>query len=146
MATSTEILYVRYELADTDPALPLMSDDEIDYFLTKHSGSIPRASIDVARAALFKLSMNSNDEQVDIFSIKGSKSSNAYKEALMLYIKNNALNPINQTLSGYVGGVYKDDMLANDLDTNNNLVPNPSSDTLVIKVSSPLSESDYFSA
>lgn len=143
MATPTEILHVRYELADTDPALPLMTDQEINYYIDKHSGSISRASIDVARASLFKLSINSNDETVDIFTIRGSKSSNAYKEALMLYIKNNALNPINQTLSGYVGGVYIDDMQANDTDLNNNLVPNPSTDPLLGVTAR--SSNDYFS-
>lgn len=139
----TDIQKVRLEVADNDPAIPLLSDDEYTYFLEKASNNIYRASLDAAKTILFKLSQRTN-ETVDIFTLSGgSKSAEQYRVALQLYIKNNALNPINQTLSGYVGGVYIDDMQANDADLNNNLVPNPSTDPLLGVTTR--SSDDYFS-
>ena len=43
---ATDIEKVRIELQDNaGPGLYILSDDEIQYFLDKHSGSIPRACI-----------------------------------------------------------------------------------------------------
>lgn len=141
----TDIQKVRLEVADNDPAIPLLSDDEYNYFLEKSSNNIYRASLDAAKTILFKLSQRTN-ETVDIFTLSGgSKSAEQYRLALQFYINNNALSPINQTLSGYVGGVYKNEMLSNDIDINNNLVPNPGSDSLITKSLPQLSTRDYFS-
>lgn len=128
MVTPEMIMQVRYEVQDTDVTLPFLSDDEYEYVLTKNAESIARSSIDAARMILMKLSMRGNSETVDIFSIDTSKSAKNYKEALMIFLKDPNLNPLYKTLSGYVGGVSKSDMEANDLDADNNTVPNPSKD------------------
>lgn len=123
----TDIQKVRLEIQDNTPGLYLISDDEIQYFLDKSSGSITRASIDAAKTILFKLSINSNDSTVDIFSVKGSKAAEQYRLALALYIKDPTLNPLLNNVSGYVGGISKSDMLANFTD-DNNVVQQPNSD------------------
>lgn len=125
--TPEEIQSVRYELADTDPGFPLMSDAEITYFIEKHTNSIRRASLDCARAALFKLSMRS-DETVDIFSLRGTAAAKNYMQALTMYLKDPNLNPVYNNLGIYAGGVSKSDMLANDSDPDNNLIVSPSKD------------------
>lgn len=122
MATLTDIQKVRLEIQDNTPGLYLISDDEIQYFLDKNSGSIMRASIDAAKTILFKLSINSNDSTVDIFSIKGSKAAEQYRLALTLFIKDPTLNPLMNNIQGYVAGVSKTDMLANYTDDNNVVV------------------------
>lgn len=124
--TSATIQDIRYELADTSD-LPVMSDAEIQYYLTKHDGNLNRTSMDVAKAMLFKLSM-AGSETVDIFSINGSRAAAQYIAALKMYIKDPSLNPFIQTAMPYAGGISKSDMEANDANPDNNFVQKPSED------------------
>lgn len=117
---------VRFELGDVSE-LPIMSDEEIQYFLDKNSSNIPRTCMDVAKTMLFKLSLQ-NDESVDIFSIKGSNSARQYMQALQMYIKNPDLNPLIQNAEPYAGGISKSDMQANNSNADTNYVQNPSDD------------------
>lgn len=128
---------VRTEVADTDPSIPMLHDDEITYLLNKQNGSVRRASLDAARILLFKLSMQSEDSQVGIISIKGSKVASEYRESLKLYLNNPNLNPIIDGLGSYVdsdgktqnpvyaGGISVSDMQANTANMDNNYVPCP---------------------
>ena len=127
---------VRIEIADTDIALPILSDDEITYFLNKNSESVRRASLDAARVALMKLSQT-GDSMVGIISVKGSKVAEQYRLALELYLKSPHLNPILNGLGSFVdsngktqnpiyaGGISNADMLANVSNPDNNYIPNP---------------------
>lgn len=124
MATAENIKKIRYELADTDPALPLMGDAEYAYFLDKNSSNIRRTMIDAARAILFKLSMR-GDETVDIFSLKGSKAAEQYRLALQLFIKNPEFNSALTLAEAYAGGISKSDMQENIDDEDNNAVLSP---------------------
>jgi hypothetical protein len=127
MATAQEIQTLRYELADTDTTLPILSDAEYAYFIDKNAGSIRRAMLDAARTILFKLSINSTDSTVDIFSIKGSKAAQQYIEALKLFLRDPNLNPALTLGGGYAGGISKQDMQNNVDNTDNNAVIVPSS-------------------
>lgn len=119
----TDIAKLRIEIGDTDVSFPILDDSSYDYFLSKHGNNISRASLDAARAILFQLS-TMNSETVSIFSVKNT-SAEAYRQALLLYIKDQTLNPIYQTLKGYFGGVSVADMQANNANTDNNIVQNP---------------------
>lgn len=121
----TLIQEVRLSVGDVDPALPILSDEEYDYFLEKNYSSVRRASLDAARTILFKLSISATDETVDILSIKGSKAASAYKEALQLYLRSPDLNPVYTSVSGYAGGISKTDYQANILDSDNKAVITP---------------------
>lgn len=129
----TALQAVRLEIQDNTPGLYIISDDEVTYFLEKHNGSIARASLDVAKSILFNLSQR-GDETVDILSLKGSKAAESYKQALMLYIKDQTLNPINQNLSGWVGGISKSEMQANDSTLDNNYIKVPSQSEQLYRV------------
>lgn len=118
----TDLQKIRYELGDTDVAFPLMSDSEYEYFLEKNSYNLNRTCLDAARVILFKLAQRGEDT-VDIFTIKGSKAAEQYRLALQMYIKDPNLNPVLQNVRGYVGGVSKSDMEANDAIADNNVVP-----------------------
>lgn len=121
----SDIEKLRIEIGDTDVSFPILDDSSYQYFLDKHNNNLARASIDAARAILFQLS-TMNSETVSIFSIKNT-SAEAYRQALLLYIKDQTLNPIYQTLKGYFGGVSLSDMDANNSNADNNIVENPGS-------------------
>lgn len=121
----TNIEKLRMEVADTDITFPILPDETYEYLLEKHYNSIGRASIDAARIILMHLSQRS-DQTVDIFSLKGSKAAESYRQALMLYIKDPNNNPVLQNVQGWVGGVFIDQMLEINDDPNNNIIEQPS--------------------
>lgn len=124
---------VRIELGDTSE-LPVMSDDEIMYFLGKNNWNIQRSCLDVAKTMLLKLSMIS-DQSVDIFSIRGSAAAKQYMQALKMYISDPNLNQTLQNVQGYAGGISKADMQANDSNLDNNIVNQPTDETFTYRPS-----------
>lgn len=122
----TDIQKVRLNVGDTDINFPILDDDSYTYFLEKNSNNIDKSSLDAAKAILFQLSTRSS-ETVDIFSIKGTDAANSYRLALELFIKDSVLNPLYSNLKGWVGGVSKSEMLANNEDLDNNTVKSPGS-------------------
>ena len=120
----TEIQKVRIEVGDTDESFPILSNEEYEYFLEKNNSSVLKAAIDAAKTILFKLSMRTR-EDIDIFSVHGQQAAANYIQALKLYIRESGLNPVLQSVRGYVGGVSKSDMEANDSNADNNLTPSP---------------------
>ena len=124
---------IRIELGDTSE-LPVMSDDEIQYFLSKNDWNIQRTCLDTAKSMLLKLSMVS-DQTVDIFSIRGSAAAKQYMLALKMYITDPNLNQTLQNLRGYAGGISKADMQANDANLDNNIVNQPTDLDFIIRPS-----------
>lgn len=124
----TNVQKIRVEVADNEPGLYILSDEEIEYLLEKNSNNIPRTSLDAARIILLKLAQRV-EETVDIFSIKGSKAASEYRQALELFIKDPSLNPLINNLKGWVGGVSLSEMEANNAVEDNNIVQNPSENT-----------------
>lgn len=122
----TTIQDIRYELSDTDINFPILSDDEIAYFLQKNNNSLGRTSIDCARAILMKLSMR-DSVSIDVFSLRGTQTAAQYIQALKLYIRDPNLNPLMQNSQGYFGGVSKSDMINNDANCDNNTISQPAS-------------------
>lgn len=125
---------LRIELGDVSPELPIMSDDEYNYFLSKHDWNIRRAAMDAAKSIMLKLSMRT-DETVDLFSIKGSAAARNYMQALQIYIKNPDLNNLYDTVQGYAGGISKSDMQANDANLDNNIVNQPTDLQFIVRPS-----------
>ena len=127
MISPEMIMQVRYEIQDVTPGLYILDDTKISYYLTKNNESITRASMDAARAVLMRLAMTSTEETIDIMSVKTRSQAVEYRLALQMYLANPLLNPILQNDKGYVGGVSKSDMLANDANPDNNVVTSPAS-------------------
>lgn len=125
---------LRYELGDTSPEWPIMSDEEYQYFLSKNDYVVRRAAMDAAKSIMFKLSMR-DDSSVDIFSIKGSAAAKNYMSALMMFIKNPDLNSLYDKVQGYAGGISKADMQANDSNLDNNIVNQPTAETFTYRPS-----------
>lgn len=122
----SDIEKCKLEVADLDPAFPLLSDDTYAYYLEKNDNNILRSSLDAARTILMMLAQRT-DETVDIFSLRGSKAAENFRLALQMYLNSPHLNPINNNCVGYVGGVSHSDMLANDANPDNNVVISPAS-------------------
>lgn len=125
---------LRYELGDTSPEFPIMSDEEYRYFLSKNDYVVRRAAMDAAKSIMFKLSMR-DDSSVDIFSIKGSAAAKNYMQALLMFIKNPDLNSLYDKVQGYAGGISKQDMLSNDSNLDNNIVNQPTAETFTYRPS-----------
>ena len=126
---------IRIELGDTSTEWPFMSDEEYNYFLSKHDWNIRRAAMDAAKSIMLKLSMRT-DETVDLFSIKGTAAAKNYMQALQIYIKNPDLNTMYDKIQGYAGGISKEDMLKNDSNLDNNIIVKPTAETFTYRPSS----------
>lgn len=125
MVTPEMIMQVRWEIQDVTPGLYILDDATITYYLTKNAESVPRASLDAARAVLMRLAMTSTEEIVDIFSIKTKAQAEQYRLALQMYLNNPNLNPLLNNTQGYFGGISKSEMLENNADLDNNTITNP---------------------
>lgn len=110
---------IRLAVGDTDPVFPLLTDSEYEYFLEKNNNSLRLASLAAARTILLKLSINSVDETVSVFSMKGSQAAKAYMDALKFFIKEQAMNPLAVYGEVYAGGISKTDYLANNSNPDN---------------------------
>ena len=126
MAVTPEMISAcRTEVGDVVIELPILTDSEYTYFLTKNSENIRRASLDAAKTILLKLSLNSKDSVVDVLSIKTSMQADQYRKALQLYIKSPELNGMYSTVTAWAGGISKSDMQANIDNLDNNAVLPP---------------------
>lgn len=123
----TDIQKVRLEVADIDPAFPILSDTDYEYFLGKSNNNITRASIDAARTILLVLSQRT-DETVDIFSVRGGKAAEQYRLSLQLFLRDPSTNPVLQNCVGWFGGISKADILDNLTNPDNHTVTVPSED------------------
>lgn len=122
----SDIQKVRLEVGDTEVGLYFLDDESYQYFLDKNNNSIPRASVDAAKAILFQLSTRSS-ETIDIFAFKNN-SAEAYRQALLLFIRDPNLNPLYSNLKGWFGGVSISEMQENNANPDNNVVTSPATD------------------
>lgn len=118
----TEKEKVRLLIQDNQPEFYLISDAELDYLLEKNNNNITNTALEASKIILLSLAMR-GDDQVDIFSIKGSRSAEQYRLALETFLRNPDLNPALQLAEGYAGGVSKADMLLNNSNSDNNTAP-----------------------
>jgi hypothetical protein len=139
----TPIQMVRLEVADIDPAMPILSDEDIQYFLDKQTGSITRAALDAAKTILLVLSQR-GEETVDIFSIKGAKAAGEYRESLKLFLKDPMLNPVLNNVSAWFGGVSISEIKANIANTDNNIVSNPHGDMQLLTPTNNFFDTSFY--
>ena len=110
------VMEVRLNVGDIWQDMELLSDADYQYFLDKYSGSVPRATLDAARAILFKISRFSRERTGDI-EVYGSEWFKNYRNALMDMVKNPELSM--SVAMPYAGGISKEDMRANDENSDN---------------------------
>lgn len=111
----TDIAKVRLEIGVD---VSLMSDDEVQYFLDKNQGSIPRASQDAARALLFQLAQLTRYKAAELEDYQSDYFKN-YMAALKLYLSDANYNIALMGATPYASGISRSDIQSN-LDTIDN--------------------------
>ena len=119
------IAQVRLLVQDNEVGFYFLSDDEIQFFLDRNNQSVNKTSLECAKVILLQLSLRSNNETVDLFTISGVKAAEQYRLALQLFIRSPNLNPVFQNITAYAGGISKADMQANIDNTDNNYISTP---------------------
>lgn len=117
----TTIQKVRLEIGDTDVSMPILTDDEYQYFLDKYDQSVNKAAVDAAKSILFKLSSRTR-ERVDALEIYGNQWAENYRQALLSYLSNPNLSTAIQGAQPYAGGISKADIADNLSNTDNQVV------------------------
>lgn len=112
-----DAVYVNLGL--TDPTQSLISDQEIDYFLSKNTNDVVRTTVDTARAILFKLSQFSRSRN-DMLELYDDQLFQQWKMALTEYISANDPESVTRSVrialtkaNGYAGGISASDFIAN---------------------------------
>lgn len=113
---SNPIMQVRLNVADTFDDVELLKDAEYAYFLDKYNGNVNRATIDAARSILFKLARNTR-ERIDVLEIHGDQWARQYRDTLIEMLRNPELTV--SVAMPYAGGISKEDMYANDSNSDN---------------------------
>lgn len=101
------------ELGITSPDFDLMSDVEMDYFLTKNSGSVRRASVDAAKTLLFILSQYVREKTAIELELFNQQYFENYMATLKLYLSDANYSTALQAASPYCGGISKQDAYDN---------------------------------
>lgn len=121
----TPVQECRTYCADLDPALPFLDDSTYEYFLTRHNGSVRKASLDAARSILLLLAQRGS-ETIDVLSIQGGhKAAEQYRLALQMMISSPEFNPLFTSVQGYAGGISNQDYESNISNTDNKAVQTP---------------------
>lgn len=101
---------VRLKVGDTNVDLEYLTDDWYNYFISKNSGNLNRASLDAARSILasFTGSVREKTDQVEIY---GNEYFSNYLEFLNNFVNNPNLSPLSPPMP-YCGGLSLSDMEA----------------------------------
>lgn len=112
----------------TQPTQSLLTDVEVDYFISKNSGNTTQAAVEAARVVLFKLSQNvrSRWDNAEVYEDQLFKQ---WSEALQVFVERNDEGSLSASLSiavskanGYAGNISLADMQANDENVDNNTI------------------------
>lgn len=118
--TLNPIQQIRLEIALIGDAENLLSDEELQYFLDKHNGSVRRASLDAAKTVLFILSTRVH-EKIEMLEIWGHTWFENYMKTLQMYLSDPNYSIALENAKAYAGGISIADIRKN-IDTPDNLV------------------------
>ena len=107
---------VRLAVGDIWDDMEMLTDADYQYFLDRNDGNENRATLDAARAILFRLTRMTRERTGDIEVYGGDWFKN-YKDALLLILKDP--NAAISLAVPYAGGISKSDMFANDANCDN---------------------------
>ena len=110
--TLNPIQQIRLEIALIGDAENLLSDEELQYFLDKHNGSVRRASLDAAKTVLFILSTRVH-EKIEMLEIWGHTWFENYMKTLQMYINDPNYSIALESAKAYAGGISVSDIRSN---------------------------------
>jgi len=111
---------VRLRISDIED-VPFLTDEVIQYYLTKNVENEALASKECATVILGILARNATYNKIDSYIVDGAKAYTSYRDYLLLLIKNPAIS--DATITVYAGGISKSDMQANNDNLDNNVRP-----------------------
>lgn len=126
--TLNPIQQIRLEIALIGDAENLLLDEELQYFLDKHNGSVRRASLDAAKTVLFILSTRVH-EKIEMLEIWGHTWFENYMKTLQMYINDPNYSIALESAKAYAGGISVSDIRNN--------INNPDNLTVDVDISIP---------
>ena len=117
--TLNPIQQIRLEIALIGDAENLLSEEELQYFLDKHNGSVRRASLDAAKTVLFILSTRVH-EKIEMLEIWGHTWFENYMKTLQMYINDPNYSIALESAKAYAGGISVSD-IRNNINNPDNL-------------------------
>lgn len=105
---------IRLSVGDCDPDYTFLDDESYQYYLDKNNQNENRTTLDCIKAILFSLARRTRERAGDI-ELYGSEAFNNYAAALKLILLNPDL--MNYSAMPYAGGISRQDMYDNDIDT-----------------------------
>ena len=126
--TLNPIQQIRLEIALIGDAENLLSEEELQYFLDKHNGSVRRASLDAAKTVLFILSTRVH-EKIEMLEIWGHTWFENYMKTLQMYINDPNYSIALENAKAYAGGISVSDIRSN--------INNPDNLALDVDISIP---------
>ena len=118
--TLNPIQQIRLEIALIGDAENLLSEEELQYFLDKHNGSVRRASLDAAKTVLFILSTRVH-EKIEMLEIWGHTWFENYMKTLQMYINDPNYSIALESAKAYAGGISVSD-IRNNINNPDNFV------------------------
>lgn len=107
---------IRLIVGDVWDDIELLTDADYQFMLDRAGGSVARASVEAARAILFKIARFARERAGNI-EVYGGDWFTHYKDALLAFVRNPELS--FSVAMPYAGGIDREDMRKNDDDLNN---------------------------
>ena len=98
---------------------PVLTEDEIQYFLDKNNGSVRRAAVDAAKTVLFIISQYVKEKTAIELEISGNQWFTQYMQVLKMYISDPNYSIAIQGSMPYAGGISKQDAYDNISNSDN---------------------------
>lgn len=107
---------VRLYVGDIHADIEMLDDATYQFYLDKYNSNAKRASVEAAKAILFKLAHYTRERAGDI-EVYGGEWFKNYRSALKDYVNDPKLSVF--VPMPYAGGISKTDMRANDIASDN---------------------------
>ena len=108
----TPVSEIKLNLGLVGNAADILTDDELQYFLDKNSGSVKKASLDVAKTVLFILAQFTHEKN-DVLEVWNHTWFENYMKSLQLYLSNPAYSLAIDSAKAYAGGISITDIRDN---------------------------------
>lgn len=109
----TDVEKVRMTIGLIGEAEDLLTDEQIEYFLTKNNNNIDKACISVATAVLFQLAQYLHERTASDLEIWGHTWYENYAKALDRFINSPSNRFGLEMIRVYAGGVFVNEIRAN---------------------------------
>ena len=109
----TDVTAIRLEIGLVGEGADVLSDEELQYFLDKHNGSVKKASLDAAKTVLFILSQLVHERTSADLEIWNHTWFENYMKSLQLYLNNPNFSIAIDSARAYAGGISKTDIRSN---------------------------------